>query len=160
MVDVHDKATRSRNMSAIKGKNTKPELWLRQRLHALGFRYRLDAKDLPSRPDIVLPKYQAVILVHGCFWHMHDCYVFRLPKSRTEWWREKLSSNRARDKRDIAALREAGWRVLVVWECAIKGRAKQDEAALIDCVTEWLRSEEGYLELQNAQDSWPLKTPA
>ena len=127
MADVHDKATRSRNMSAIKGKNTKPELWLRQRLHALGFRYRLDAKDLPGRPDIVLPKYKAVILVHGCFWHWHsdkNCPKAGLPKSRLDFWLPKLEGNRVRDSRNQADLQTLGWDSLVIWECQLK---EQDE---------------------------------
>lgn len=150
MTDVHDRKTRSRNMAAIKGKDTKPEVWLRQRLHARGFRYRLNAKDLPGKPDLVFPKYNAVIFVNGCFWHMHDCPRFRLPKSRTAWWHEKLSKNKARDQRNIDALTEQGWRVLTLWECAIKGKLKLDETRLLEQVCEWLKAD-GYLPLQALQ---------
>lgn len=138
MTDVHNPSTRSRNMAAIKGKNTKPELWLRKRLHALGFRYRLNVKELPGKPDIVLPKYKAVIFVNGCFWHMHDCSVFRLPSTRTDWWYEKLDANRKRDEAAQEALIKSGWRVLLAWECAIKGRTKMPEDELISGIQEWL----------------------
>ena len=133
-------------MAAIKGKNTKPELWLRKRLHALGFRYRLNVKDLPGKPDIVLPKYKAAIFVNGCFWHMHDCDVFRLPSTRTEWWYEKLSKNQQRDLSNQNELIESGWRVLVVWECAIKGRKRMSEDELISGIEEWLLYGSGFAE--------------
>ena len=94
MADVHSKATRSFNMSKIKGKDTKPEMLVRKFLHANGFRYRLHVKDLPGKPDIVLPKYKTVILIHGCFWHIHnDCKYFVVPKTKTGWWMEKLNRN-------------------------------------------------------------------
>lgn len=125
-------------MAAIKSKNTKPELWLRKRLHALGFRYRLNVKDLPGKPDVVLPKYRTAIFVNGCFWHMHDCEVFRLPSTRTKWWYEKLSKNQQRDIKNQELLLHDGWRVLVVWECAIKGRLRQPEEVLISDIQEWL----------------------
>lgn len=141
MTDVHDKQTRSRNMAAIRNKDTKPEIWLRKRLHAQGFRYRLNTKDLPGKPDIVLPKYKAVIFVHGCFWHMHDCNLFKLPKTRTEWWYEKLSGNRGRDAANREKLASEGWRVLTLWECAIKGRDKMDENELLQTVISWLEAE-------------------
>lgn len=138
MVDVHDKKTRSRNMAAIKRGNTKPELWLRKRLHALGFRYRVSAPNLPGKPDIVLPKYHAAIFVHGCFWHAHKCHLFKLPATRTEWWKEKLYTNRARDIRTRRQLISQGWKVLVVWECAIKGKKKITEEALIQIISYWI----------------------
>ena len=121
MADVHDKHTRSRNMSAIKNKNTKPELWLRKQLHARGFRYRINDKKLPGKPDIVLPKYHAVIFVHGCFWHQHPgCRRATRPASNKEYWGAKLAGNVARDKSSQQALLERGWRVHVVWECETK----------------------------------------
>lgn len=120
MADVVDKATRSRMMSNIKGKDTKPEMAVRRFLHQQGFRYRLHRKDLPGKPDLVLPKYQAVIFVHGCFWHGHDCRYFRLPKSRTEFWDRKISGNKARDARNLSTLEEAGWKVITIHECEIR----------------------------------------
>ncbi len=111
-------------MSSIRAKDTKPEIVVRKLMHAEGFRFRLHRKDLPGRPDLVLPKYRAAVFVHGCFWHGHkNCDLFRLPKSRTDFWQDKISANRARDERNRQRLQGAGWRVVEVWECAIcKGR--------------------------------------
>ena len=141
MTDVHSKATRSRNMAAIKGKNTRPEVFLRKQLFARGYRYRLNDKKLPGKPDLVLKKYNAVILVHGCFWHLHGCHMFKWPSTRSEWWKEKLESNKSRDEKQLQALKTSGWRVLVVWECAIKGKGKLQPYFLIDQVEEWLLSD-------------------
>ena len=146
-MDVHTPETRSKNMAAIRSKDTKPEIWLRKKLHALGYRYRLNDKKLPGKPDIVLKKYNAVIFVHGCFWHMHDCPMFKLPKSRTEWWEAKLSANKERDRKQVFQLQKLDWRVLIVWECAIKGRMKLDEGELIKEVIEWFGSGSEYLEI-------------
>jgi DNA mismatch endonuclease, patch repair protein len=121
MADVHDKKTRSYNMSQIKGKNTKPELLVRRFLHANGFRYRLHVRNLPGKPDIVLPKYKTVIFVHGCFWHGHDhCKYYIIPKTRTDWWLNKINGNVANDKKSIKALKNAGWRIIKIWECELK----------------------------------------
>ncbi|MES3013874.1 MAG: DNA mismatch endonuclease Vsr [Pseudomonadota bacterium] len=118
MVDIVDKATRSRMMAGIGGKNTRPEMAVRQHLFAAGFRYRLHRRDLPGRPDIVLPKYKTVIFVHGCFWHRHTgCRFAAVPATNAQFWREKLDGNVERDRRSARALRAAGWRVLRVWEC-------------------------------------------
>lgn len=118
MADVHDKATRSYNMSRIKGKDTKPEMIVRRYLHAHGFRYRLHVKDLPGKPDIVLPKYRTVIFVHGCFWHGHEgCKKAGLPKTRTEWWINKLSKNIVNDHNHNKTLINLGWKVITIWEC-------------------------------------------
>lgn len=141
MADVHDSATRSKNMSAIRSKNTKPELLIRQIVHAAGFRFRLHRKDLPGKPDMVFPKYRAVILVHGCFWHGHGCHMFKVPTSRREFWLEKISSNQKRDLRDIKGLVDDGWRVLTIWECAIKGSQRLDVETLTQKITNWIRSE-------------------
>jgi DNA mismatch endonuclease (patch repair protein) len=121
MADVHDKATRSYNMSRIKGKDTKPEMIVRRFLHANGFRYRLHVKDLPGKPDIVLPKYRTVIFVHGCFWHGHEgCKYFKIPGTRTKWWVEKIKQNRIKDKKANKILRNVGWTTIIIWECKIK----------------------------------------
>ena len=148
MTDVHDKDTRSRNMAAIKSKNTTLELWLRKRLHAKGFRYRVNAKILPGKPDIVLTKYKAVIFIHGCFWHMHDCPLFVLPKSRTTWWNEKLKKNQNRDQDNINKLHDLDWRILIVWECAIKGRLKLSEDDVIRKTTTWIHSDNSFSEIK------------
>ena len=130
MTDVVDKATRSRMMSGIQGKNTVPELAVRKFLHSHGFRYRLHVKTLPGKPDIVLPKYQTVVFVHGCFWHQHKrCNNAVMPKSNTNFWKNKLEGNIERDKRAITALKKSGWRCLVVWECETVNDAKLNAIA-------------------------------
>lgn len=121
MADVHNKKTRSYNMSQIKGKDTKPELLVRKFLFANGFRYRLHDKKLPGKPDIVLAKYKTVIFVNGCFWHGHEnCKYFVVPKTRTEWWLTKIKGNITNDKKKQLTLQEMGWKVLHVWECELK----------------------------------------
>ena len=123
LVDVVSPAKRSEMMAGIKNRNTKPEVALRKLLHKAGFRFRLNRADLPGRPDIVLPKYRTVIFVHGCFWHGHEnCKHFRLPKTRTEFWKGKISGNIARDKRASLELIKLGWKVLIIWECEIPKR--------------------------------------
>lgn len=139
MPDIVDPATRSRMMSGIRATNTKPEKLIRSLLHRAGFRFRLHVKDLPGKPDIVLPRYRAAILVHGCFWHAHDCALFKWPTSRGEWWREKLERNRTIDDRTKAALRSAGWRVATVWECALKGPERLELALVEQQLIDWLR---------------------
>lgn len=120
MVDVVDKETRSRMMSGIRGKDTKPEMQVRRFLHAAGFRFRLHVKDLPGRPDIVLPKYRTVIQVHGCFWHRHpECRYATVPANNAEVWAEKFARNVARDCEVESQLAELGWRVITVWECEV-----------------------------------------
>jgi DNA mismatch endonuclease (patch repair protein) len=129
-------------MSGIRSRDTKPEIALRSALHAKGFRFRVHRKDLPGRPDIVLPKYNAVIEVHGCFWHGHGCDLFRYPATNPEFWRQKIRENRIRDQRTHDALRALGWRVLTVWECATRGRTQE---TIADSVAAWIVSgdEEG-----------------
>lgn len=128
MTDIVDRPTRSRMMRGITGRNTKPELAIRQRLHAAGFRFRLHAASLPGRPDLVIKKYNAVVFVHGCFWHGHaGCPYFRLPGTNSAFWEEKIASNRIRDSRQVSDLEDVGWRVAIVWECAV--RAGPDAAA-------------------------------
>lgn len=121
MADVHSTETRSYNMSMIKGKNTKPEILVRKFLFANGYRYRLHAKNLPGKPDIVLPKYKTVIFVHGCFWHGHEgCRYYVVPKTRTDWWLNKINGNIANDERKKLALKKEGWRIITLWECELK----------------------------------------
>lgn len=128
MVDVVDSATRSRMMAGIQSRDTKPELLVRKYLHGRGLRYRLHAKELPGKPDLVFPKYRTVVFVHGCFWHQHaSCKYAVQPQTRSEFWGQKLSENVKRDSYQIEALKEMGWRVIVVWECELR-----DEAASLD----------------------------
>ena len=140
MTDVVDSATRSRMMAGIKGRNTRPEMLLRQGLHRAGFRFRLHDRRLPGKPDLVFPGRNAVILVHGCFWHGHTCHLFRWPSSRPDWWRAKIEGNRARDAAQREALHAAGWRMLTVWECALMGRTRLPEGEAMARTAEWLRS--------------------
>lgn len=140
MTDVHSSQARSRNMAAIRGKNTRPELLVRHSLHAAGYRFRLHDRHLPGRPDIVLKRYRAVILIHGCFFHGHNCTYFRWPATRTEFWRSKIAGNRERDARNVAQLRARRWRVLTVWECALRGDRATRAAALAAAAT-WLRGD-------------------
>ena len=125
-------------MSQIKGKNTKPEMLVRTFLHAQGFRYKLHDKTLPGKPDIVLPKYKTVIFIHGCFWHGHkDCKYFVVPKTRTDWWLQKINGNIANDEKAMIALQQDGWKIIIVWECGLKGvKAAQTLKALIKKISE------------------------
>ena len=126
MADVHEPETRSYNMSQIKGKNTKPEMMVRKFLHANGFRYRLHNKNLPGKPDLTLKKYNTVIFVHGCFWHGHEgCKYFVIPKSKTQWWKNKIYGNKKKDLENISLLEKEGWNVIVIWECELKNDKKE-----------------------------------
>ena len=146
MTDIVDSQTRSRMMSGIRGKNTKPELALRRSLHALGLRYRLHAKGIPGKPDIVMPKYRAVIFVHGCFWHRHaGCRYATVPATRPEFWAAKFDANVARDAAAQSALRDIGWRVGTVWECAL--RTETSTALTRDMVAAWLHGRDAVLEV-------------
>jgi len=127
MADVHDADIRSYNMSCVKSKNTKPEIWVRKYLFACGFRYRINVKKLPGTLDIVLPKYKTAIFVNGCFWHGHkNCRYFVIPKTRTEWWLDKINRNIDRDQANILALKKSGWRVITIWECQLKPAIRDD----------------------------------
>ena len=121
-MDIHSPEKRSFNMSRIRGKNTRPEMTIRRWLWANGYRYRLHRKDLAGKPDIVLPRYKAVIFVHGCFWHRHGCKATTTPASRTAFWLTKFQENVNRDERNIQGLLNLGWRVMVIWECTLRGK--------------------------------------
>lgn len=131
MTDIVSSEKRSSMMSGIRGKDTKPEIIVRRLLHRLGYRFRLHRKDLPGRPDIVLPKWRTVIFVNGCYWHGHkNCHLFRPPKTRTEFWTNKIKGNQARDRRNHAALRDAGWKIVVIWECAVSKKLRLNDEQL------------------------------
>jgi DNA mismatch endonuclease (patch repair protein) len=138
MADVHDKATRSKNMRAIGTRDTAIEKRLAGLLAGAGFSFTVQDAALPGRPDFVVADYQCVIFTHGCFWHHHDCYLFKVPATRTAFWLDKIAKNVARDRRDIGRLAEQGWRVLVVWECALRGRKKLNDDALGERLEEWI----------------------
>lgn len=134
MADVHSPKTRSYNMSRIRGKNTKPEEFVRKYLFALGFRYRKNDIRLPGKPDIVLPKYKTVIFVNGCFWHAHEgCRYFVWPKNNAEFWKKKIGGNIERDAKNQKLLAELGWNVIVVWECELKHSTAEDTLNALVC---------------------------
>jgi len=135
-------AIRSRMMAGIRSRNTKPEILVRRGLHRRGLRFRLHARDLPGCPDLVLPRWRTVIFVHGCFWHGHDCRYFRWPKTRTDFWRDKINGNRERDRRVKTQLHTAGWRVLVVWECTFRGKPTAEQDAALDRIARWITNEQ------------------
>ena len=135
MPDIFAPEKRHEIMQNVKAKNTAPEIKLRSLLHKNGFRFRVNRKDLPGKPDIVLPKYRAVIFVHGCFWHGHDCPRGQRPQTNADFWNQKIDRNVIRDKSDVSLLESLGWRVLIVWECEIK---KKNEAVLLSRVKEFL----------------------
>ena len=146
-MDIVCTETRSRLMSGIRNKNTKPEILIRKTLHTLGFRYRLHVKDLPGKPDIVLPKYKAVIQINGCFWHGHDCHLFKWPATRKEFWEEKITGNRDRDTKNNAALERLGWKILVIWECAVRGKHRLPLEQVASLMETWLQVGDVSLEL-------------
>lgn len=150
--DVHDRAAptgettdvltpeqRRLVMSRIRGKDTKPEMLMRRGLHGRGLRYKLHGKGMPGKPDMVFPKYRAVVLVHGCFWHGHGCSLFRWPKTRAAFWEGKIDGNMERDRQALTALNADGWRVLVIWECALKGKQRRDLAEVLDSAAAFIR---------------------
>ena len=152
MTDVVDRATRRRMMSGIRGKNTGPEMIVRRGLHARGFRYRLHDGGLPGKPDLVFVRYNAAMFVNGCFWHGHGCHLFKWPSSRARFWRQKISANRKRDAETLLALRKAGWRVAIVWECALKGRLRRSASQVVEDAGEWLRSGGEFREIGGRTD--------
>jgi DNA mismatch endonuclease (patch repair protein) len=138
MVDVVPVHVRSRMMSGIRGKNTRPELLIRKGLFALGLRYRVHGKGLAGRPDIVLPMYKALIFVNGCFWHGHECPLFKWPSSNIDFWKTKILRNRELDEINSGILKKQGWRILTVWECALKGPSKRSFEEVIRVTANWI----------------------
>jgi DNA mismatch endonuclease, patch repair protein len=148
--DIVDSATRSRMMAGIRSTNTRPELTIRKALHAAGFRYRLHSRDVPGKPDMAFARYRAAVFVNGCFWHGHDCPLFRLPDTRREFWSAKIERNRQRDAKVRQQLETAGWRSMTVWECAIRGRGAPGLASVVTRAAAWLRSDAGSAEIRGA----------
>lgn len=149
MSDNVNTDTRSRIMSRIKGKDTKAEVAIRKRLFAMGFRYRLHVKGLPGKPDIVFPGRKAVVFVNGCFWHYHDCHLFKMPSTRRQWWKAKLEGNRDRDECTWKTLKSKGWRVMVVWECAWRKKNRDAELDKIaGIIAAWLDSDSTWGEIR------------
>lgn len=138
MVDVLTADQRRFNMSRVRNVDTTPELLLRRGLHARGYRFRLHRRDLPGRPDITLPKYKSVIFVNGCFWHGHECPMFKIPETRQEFWVAKIRRNRERDAHVLSSLAALGWRAFVLWECSIRGSGRRPMDAVLDEIIVWL----------------------
>jgi len=138
-------------MSGIRSRHTKPERIIRSGLHRLGFRFSLHSGKLPGTPDLVLPKYNALVFVHGCFWHGHDCRFFKMPGTRPEFWKNKFARNDANDDRAREALLGDGWRVAIVWECALRDRPAREVEAVIGRIGTWLKSTRLSLELREPQ---------
>ena len=138
MVDITIPEKRSSMMSGIKSKNTRSELLIRKGLHRMGFRYQLHRKDLPGKPDLVFPKHHSVVFINGCFWHAHGCHIFKWPSTRVEFWKEKIGANKIRDERNIQACIAMGWKVLVIWECALKGKFRCNPNEVIHTTANWL----------------------
>lgn len=152
MADIVDSATRSRMMSGIKGKNTKPEIEIRKRLFALGYRYRLHDTKLPGKPDLILPRLNAIIFINGCFWHAHDCALFKWPSSRRKFWKAKLSRNREKDLENNEALKKLGWRIQIIWECSFRGAGKKRDKEIdriVNITVKWLKSKKKFNEIKD-----------
>ena len=147
-------------MAAIRGADTKPEMIIRRGLHARGFRFRLHDRKLPGRPDLIFPKHHAALFVHGCFWHGHGCHLFKWPGTREEFWRQKIGANVTRDEASKKVLHEAGWRVGVVWECALKGRQRRPVDDMLNVVSDWLYASDGDLSLQGLTEDEPVAVPS
>jgi DNA mismatch endonuclease (patch repair protein) len=143
-MDTVDEKTRSRIMASVGRKDTGPEILLRSALHKAGFRYRLHDGDLPGRPDLVFPRFRAVVFVHGCFWHSHGCSRSTVPKSRREYWQAKFETNRTRDERSVELLKERGWRALVVWECTLVGKHAVPTNEIVERIRVWLTGDDEF----------------
>lgn len=148
MADIVSPEVRKRMMSGIRGKDTKPELVLRKGLHRMGYRYRLHDRKLPGKPDIIFPRYRAVIFVNGCFWHRHDCHLFKWPSTRQEFWHKKIHGNAERDIHNRSLLLNMGWRICIVWECALKGKSRMPHEKVIEDCANWLKSDNAFMEVR------------
>lgn len=151
MGDVVSPEKRSQMMSGIRNKDTKPEMIIRKGLHAMGYRYRLHVSSLPGKPDLVLKKHNVVIFIHGCFWHAHDCHLFKWPKTRADWWRAKLMGNVEKDKENRQLLEQDRWRVLTIWECALKGRTRLSTEEVLDKASAWINGTAESAEIRGHQ---------
>ena len=148
MADVLTGEQRHLNMSRIRAKDTKPEMLVRRGLHARGFRFQLHRRELTGCPDLVLPRHKAVIFVTGCFWHGHKCHLFRVPRTRRQFWRKKISGNEDRDRKTIEVLHREGWRVLIVWECALRGPERLELGSVIERAESFLKGSRSVLEVK------------
>ncbi|KAA8996169.1 DNA mismatch endonuclease Vsr [Affinibrenneria salicis] len=159
MADVHNPATRSKNMRAIRNSDTAIEKRLAAVFDQLGLTYRMQVGELCGKPDFVLDDYRAIVFSHGCFWHYHRCYLFKVPATRTEFWLNKIGANVRRDREVMRTLAQQGWKVLIVWECALRGRLKLDDNALSERIEEWLCASDGHAQI-DTQGIHPFALPA
>jgi DNA mismatch endonuclease (patch repair protein) len=150
-MDTVDRRTRSNIMASVGQKDTGVELLIRRALHKIGLRYRLHDRSLPGSPDLVFAQYHAVVFVHGCYWHSHGCHRSTIPESRREFWTAKFQANRSRDERTIGVLLNNGWRVLTVWECALRGKTARPSFIIAKAVKTWLVSSENFGEVAGSQ---------
>lgn len=150
-MDIVSAKTRSRMMSSIRTRDTKPEILFRKGLHRRGYRYRLQSKHVPGKPDFVLPKYRVAAFVHGCFWHRHECHLFKWPATRPEFWRTKLNRNHDRDTEVAQQIEQAGWRRLIVWECALRGPQRIGLDCALNLVDQWISSSARSFEIRGTQ---------
>jgi len=148
MVDIVTREKRSKMMANIGGKDTKPEMAIRKGLHALGYRYRLHVKDLPGKPDIVFTKYRAVIQINGCFWHKHNCHLFKWPSTHKSFWKKEIEGKYLRNIENTKCLLENGWRILTIWECALKGKTQLSGESVIRKVEAWFHSTETVAQIE------------
>ena len=154
MTDILTPEQRRLTMSRVRSEHTKPEMVLRRGLHARGLRYRLHPKDAPGKPDMVFQRRKAVILIHGCFWHGHDCPLFKWPATRADFWRKKIEGNRGRDARTLNELRSAGWRVLVVWECALRGKRRRPLVDVLNEAEHFIRrGDQAFFEIEGLRNA-------
>ena len=147
-MDIVSPEVRSRMMRGIRTRDTKPEVLFRKGLHRRGYRYRLHPKGVPGKPDLVLPRYNVAVFVHGCFWHFHECSLFKMPTTRRDFWQAKLSRNRDRDQRVVGEIGETDWRLLTVWECAFRGPSRIGLDEVLGLVQPWLVSDSESLEIR------------
>ncbi len=143
-------------MASISAKDTKPEIKIRHSLHRKGYRYRLHAKSLPGKPDLVFKKFNAVVFVNGCFWHGHNCPLFRMPSSNQSYWTHKIETNRKRDVKNNNQLHDLNWRILTIWECSMKGKDKLNFDLLILLIENWLMSDSQILEIRGGMEAVPM----
>jgi len=148
LVDIVSAAVRSRMMSGIKSGNTKPELFIRKGLHRRGFRFRLHDRKIPGKPDLSFPKYGAVIFVHGCFWHRHNCHLSKIPETNSEFWKQKMEKNRTRDREVRSELFALNIRVCEIWECALRGKLQLQDDEIFSSLSFWLTSKNSELVLE------------
>lgn len=152
IMDIVSREKRRSMMSGIRSKDTKPEMRIRKALYSRGYRYRLHSSKIPGKPDIIMRKCNAVIFIHGCFWHGHNCKLFRLPKTRTAFWENKINTNRKRDRQVISMLQKDGWRIAVIWECSMRGKGKMNFKDLMDRLTDWIESDSKTLTLTGEEN--------